>query len=63
MLTWLFIGYLVIALLTGLFVYAAAVVAARADGMQEQRQPRTKATYHPAPTSARAVEALALSTM
>lgn len=63
MLTWLFYGYLAVSTLTFLFVYAASVVAARADGRQEQ--PLTKQAVpqrqpNPMPM---AVETLTLSTI
>ena len=63
MLTWLLYGYLAVSTLTFLFVYAASVVAARADG--RQAQPRTKLAIpqRPANTMSMPVETLSLSTI
>ena len=63
MLTWLFYGYVAISTLTFLFVYAASVVAARADGRQEQPLTKLAAPQRPTNTMSMPVETLSLSSI
>lgn len=63
MLTWLLYGYLAISMLTLLFVYAASVVAARADGRQAQPLTKLAVPQRPTNTMSMPVETLSLSTI
>ena len=63
MVTWLLYGYLAVSTLTFLFVYAASVVAARADGRQAQSVTKLAVPQRPTNTMAMPVETLSLSTI
>lgn len=63
MLTWLLYGYLALSMLTFLFVYAAYVAAARADGVQEQPTTKLIVSHRPTHTLSIPAEALSLSTV
>lgn len=63
MLTWLLYGYFAVSMLTLLFVYAASVVAARADGTAEQPMPKQTIQQRPTTAMAMPVETLSLSTI
>lgn len=62
MLTWLFYGYVAISALTFLFVYAASVIAARADGRQAEPLTKLATPQRPTNTMSMPVETLSLST-
>lgn len=62
MLTWLFYGYVAISALTFLFVYAASVIAARADGRQAKPLTKLATPQRPTNTMSMPVETLSLST-
>lgn len=63
MLTWLLCGYLAVSMITSLFVYAAYIAAAKADGAQEQPMTKPTLSQRPTNTMPMPVEALSLSTI
>lgn len=63
MLTWLLYGYLAVSMLTFLFVYAAYIAAARADGVQEQPTTKLAVSHRPTHTLSMSAETLSLSTV
>ena len=63
MLTWLLCGYAAVSILTFLFVYAAYIVAARADGVQEQPTSKLTVSHRPTSTLSMPAETLSLSTI
>lgn len=63
MLTWLLYSYVAVSTLTFLFVYAASVVAARADGRPAQSLTKLPVAQRPTNTLSMPVETLSLSTM